>query len=208
MREDMAKIVVDKGRKKYYNTGKTKHFNSSDKEEGYSSALPSKEGMRAPHVRNYGYPNLLDNLNPLYGWIRKQVGRHWDDVYSELIGGLKNMPDIHRVHIMSHVDHFVNYKMDAHGRWADYEVKNGILVEVKKKKFVKEKKPLTEFVKDGIKYKKENGIWFSLKETKKQETAPIWKDGEIIGFRNYESIKTTKRSLSKKELKNFGVEND
>jgi hypothetical protein len=45
-----------------------------------------KEGMKYRHKRakGVGWKSFGENLNPLYGWIRKQINRPWDKAYSEL----------------------------------------------------------------------------------------------------------------------------
>lgn len=43
-----------------------------------------------------------DVLGPLEGWLRKQVGRHWDDIYSEIAA---NMPQnsMAKSHVRDHI---------------------------------------------------------------------------------------------------------
>jgi hypothetical protein len=66
--------------------------------------LPATSGMRRP----YGYwgKELNDYLSPLRRFLRKQVGRPWNKIYSEICSGLKAGHPLHD-HLRSHVRQLV-----------------------------------------------------------------------------------------------------
>jgi hypothetical protein len=75
MRPDMHKVIVERPR--FGGHGARKGRRPRDLE-----GLPAKLGMRRP----YGDKGkeLNDHLGPLRRFLRKQVGRPWDKVYSEI----------------------------------------------------------------------------------------------------------------------------
>jgi len=73
--------------------------------------LPAHEGIRRPHVHRKW---LTDLLGPLRRWLHSQVGRPWNDVYSEACAVIK--PDsIIRAHIKTHLLEFVERHTFVHG---------------------------------------------------------------------------------------------
>jgi hypothetical protein len=93
----MHKVVIERPR---WNPGpgkKGRRANLSDE------LLPKFEGIKRPHLRRKG---LTDLLGPLKRWLRSQVGRPWNDVYSEACAVIK--PDsIIRLHVKTHLLQFV-----------------------------------------------------------------------------------------------------
>jgi hypothetical protein len=102
MRSDMHKIVVER-------------------ERGGSTEKSRKWGKRLPYIpdsdyedeirfassarrRQYGWSckSLSDVLRPLKGYLRKNLGRPWDKVYSELRQGL-DVRKVTGMHIFDHV---------------------------------------------------------------------------------------------------------
>src|SRR5437879_1286370 len=97
MRSDMHKVVVERPR---WNPGPGKHGRRTNLPDEF---LLKFEGIRRPHVNRKG---LTDLLGPLKRWLRSQVGRPWDDVYSEACAVIK--PDsVVRAHIKTHLLEFV-----------------------------------------------------------------------------------------------------
>jgi hypothetical protein len=65
--------------------------------------LPKFEGIKRLHIRRKG---LTDLLGPLKRWLQSQVGRPWNDVYSEACAVIK--PDsVIRLHVKTHLLQFV-----------------------------------------------------------------------------------------------------
>src|SRR5207249_3371586 len=64
---------------------------------------PRYESMKASHTRRKWFSDLL---GPLRRWLQSQVGRVWNDVYSEACAVIK--PDsVIRAHIKTHLLQFV-----------------------------------------------------------------------------------------------------
>jgi hypothetical protein len=97
MRSDMHKVVVERPR---WNPGPGKNVRRASLPD---ELLPKFEGIKRPHTRRKSFTDLL---GPLERWLRSQVGRPWNDVYSEACAVIK--PDsVIRAHIKTHLLEFV-----------------------------------------------------------------------------------------------------
>src|SRR5438445_5372169 len=97
MRSDMHKVVVERPR---WNPGPGKNGRRANLSD---ELLPKFEGIKRPHPRRKG---LTDLLGPLKRWLQAQVGRPWNDVYSEACAVIK--PDsVIRAHVKAHLLQFV-----------------------------------------------------------------------------------------------------
>jgi hypothetical protein len=93
----MHKVVIERPR---WNPGPGKNGRRANLRD---ELLPKFEGIKRPHARRKG---LTDLLGPLKRWLRSQVGRRWNDVYSEACAVIK--PDsIIRLHVKTHLLQFV-----------------------------------------------------------------------------------------------------
>jgi hypothetical protein len=120
MRLDMHKVIVERPR-----SGRSwaKQF---PRPKVAFDDLPKCQGIRRPHRNG---KHLTDLLGPLRRWMRAQVGRPWNDAYSEACAVIK--PDsVIRAHIKSHLLEFVQrytFMRDEqvwcfHQRWSWEEV--------------------------------------------------------------------------------------
>jgi hypothetical protein len=110
MRTDLAKCTTEKERggsslpsKKYSGRVRVEETDSTyDKEFGglISSA------RRRQYGRGWDCKEFSDVLNPLKGTLRKNVGRPWDDVYSEFCQVLDNRSNS-GIHIIGHMRQYV-----------------------------------------------------------------------------------------------------
>ena len=120
MRKDFHKVVTERPRRKYIVKNRrnaTKVF-----ADPYDMAPGGKEGIRRPYRKNRF--EFSDHIQPLRRYIEKQVGRKWDDVYSEIC---KAFPagGILQDHVRSHVWDFIetvtsvgeNGEILTHGRY-------------------------------------------------------------------------------------------
>ena len=93
MRSDMHKVVVERPR---WNPGAGKRGRRANLPD---ELLPKFEGIKRPHVQRKA---LTDLLGPLKRWLHSQLGRPWDDIYSEACAVIK--PDsVVRAHIKTHL---------------------------------------------------------------------------------------------------------
>ena len=99
MREDMYKVIIERPRPgKSWGLRRTPSaaLLRQDVEE------PTRRGMRA----GYGYLSRNDLLSPLRRYLRAQVGRRWDKVYSEICATIDRRNTLQR-HLHGHLHHFV-----------------------------------------------------------------------------------------------------
>ena len=93
----MHKVIVERPR---WNSGRGKNGRRANLSD---ELLPKFEGTKRPHANRKGRTDLL---GPLKRWLQAQVGRPWDEVYSEACAVIK--PDsIVRAHIKTHLLEFV-----------------------------------------------------------------------------------------------------
>ncbi|MGY3582304.1 hypothetical protein ACVIGB_000771 [Bradyrhizobium sp. USDA 4341] len=107
MRADMAKVIVERPRRHDGCCRKGRLVDLDD--------LPSRIGMRRDRREHGGWKELNENLAPLRRFLHKQVGRRWNDVYSEIAANLRVDSTVQQ-HVRDHVEDFV----DIHGqeeRW-------------------------------------------------------------------------------------------
>jgi hypothetical protein len=101
MRDDMAKVVVERPRRKPFNIRKGRTRSLQD--------MPSHEGMRRGNALKGECKELNENLAPLRRYLEKQVGRPWNKVYSEIARHLRVDSTIQQ-HVRDHIDNFVAVK--------------------------------------------------------------------------------------------------
>jgi len=110
MREDMAKVIVERPRygSRKATTDDPKGWNKKKFGNSHPDMedLPSKESMSAGRKHGYDRKQLNEHLNPLYRYLDKQVGRPWDKVYSEICERIRLTSTVQR-HILQHVDQHV-----------------------------------------------------------------------------------------------------
>lgn len=97
MRSDMAKVIVERPR---FGGSWSKEYPAPDWD-----AQPRRESLRARWRSRKG---LNENLAPLRRYLRKQVGRPWDDVYSEICANLRVTSTVQQ-HVRDHVPDFVAF---------------------------------------------------------------------------------------------------
>jgi len=102
MRPDFDKLLTERariGHSMKYHKVRNKKNRKNDAEN-----LPAKEGMKASH-KKYGrdWKYLNENLQPLVRFLNKQVGRPWNDVYSEIRKMMGKNPNAVKGHILQHL---------------------------------------------------------------------------------------------------------
>lgn len=124
MRADMFKVIVERPRRGvgYFRTlpndyRAAKHFKLDDELD----VVDEFWGTQPMRNRKIGWERkeLNENLNPLYRFLKKQVGRPWNEVYSEISENLDTGSTV-KQHVRDHLKDFVALKtyVDADGdRW-------------------------------------------------------------------------------------------
>lgn len=118
MREDMAKVLIERPRYGYYlpnydvlrdrRRGRTPELEVLER-------LPLRAGMK-PRGQAW-VKELSDNLRPLEGYLRSQVGRPWAKVYSELRARLNPRSAV-QFHVVEHLFQMVERDVRIEGRAA------------------------------------------------------------------------------------------
>ena len=100
----MHKVVIERPR---WNPGSGKNNRRANLPD---ELLPKFEGIKRPHTNRKG---LTDLLGPLRRWLQSQVGRPWNDVYSEACAVIK--PDsVIRAHVKTHLLQYVERNTFMH----------------------------------------------------------------------------------------------
>jgi hypothetical protein len=98
VREDMAKVIVERPRVKAFKTRKGRCRDLDD--------MPAREGMRRGHALRGDRKQLNENLAPLRRYLASQVGRPWSKVYSEISAHLR-VDNAVQQHVRDHLTDFV-----------------------------------------------------------------------------------------------------
>lgn len=228
MRKDMHKIVIDTYRVNGYFDGNKKHgkrVNADYDEDGLYGRISSSRR------RQYSYDckDLGDRISPLRKYLRSCVGRHWDDVYSELKKGLPR--GLHGEHIWSHVQWEIDihcfegqdgkihrmghrnfgYNSEVDGLFVHPKTRRVCWAEPKNTESRRRRKAKARNDKaieagevpvtiDGKSYCKYDGIWYLVwRETEERYVPGLDKTVEIKTYH--------KRQISRKELKATGLTN-
>lgn len=96
MRSDMHKVIVERPR--VWGSNRERKWSHLSLED-----LPSRESIRSPYLDRKCFG---ENLAPLRRWLRSQVGRPWNNVYSEACAVIKPDSTIKnhiKVHLMDMV---------------------------------------------------------------------------------------------------------
>ena len=188
MRPDMKKVVVERPRwgsrqsnRKF--SARLKYISGHDYDE-----QPKKVYGFESHVidrgSKYFEKEFTDVLSPLRRFLRKNVGRPWDKVYSELCRGLDRRK-VTGLHIFRHVDDFVEkhccfvdgvpYSLRYFGgfpvRWFYVHPRTGLLCEAPEGPGARKRKRAAALgedvaflrLSDEAGYRKHQDIWYRVK---------------------------------------------
>lgn len=97
MRADMHKVIVERPRVGGHGVRHGRRPRDLDD-------LASKQGMRRPYASEG--KDFSDHLKPLERYLRKQVGRPWNKVYSEICEQFGSDSVLHR-HLRRHIFDYV-----------------------------------------------------------------------------------------------------
>jgi hypothetical protein len=103
MRADMAKVIVERPRKKGCAWHKPKGYQRRLRRYG-EDGPPAREGIKACWQGRTKYLN--EHLGPLRRYLDKQVGRPWDKVFSEICAHIDRNSAV-QDHVRDHVEDYV-----------------------------------------------------------------------------------------------------
>ncbi len=99
MRADMFKVIVERPRWGASHASPVKL--KKDRDPRTFIGLKRHAKLQAPYTKS-----LNENLAPLRRFIQKRIGRHWDDVFSEICAGLDTGSTV-KMHVRQHLGDFV-----------------------------------------------------------------------------------------------------
>jgi hypothetical protein len=112
MRSDLNKLLCERerfnSRDHFTNYRGMKTFDDSLDEDGGANTS-MKESMKRRYTACWSQKELNENLNPLWGAVRKAVGRPWNKFYSELCENFDKRSVINQ-HILQHLFNKVETK--------------------------------------------------------------------------------------------------
>ena len=102
MRDDIAKKLCERPR--YGGGGKynLKAARRAGKNPNNWNDLPKKESMRRVNIKNWNAKYLNEYFPPLLGFLKKNVGRPWNKVFSEICQNLNPSSTVHK-HVFDHL---------------------------------------------------------------------------------------------------------
>jgi hypothetical protein len=177
MRKDMKKVLISRSRVGGINQSKRRKIDINqiddfdDFDDGYPQRISAKKdtvGLRGDEKEQ------TDLMGPLRRYLRKQVGRPWNDVWSEIC---ENNKDYMGEHLKLHVEWEVitdcwldeNGELTGERGWLFYRPRlyvhptTGIL-SFSQGKTYKSKKPEVRIVEmDGMEYYLHEDIWYRVK---------------------------------------------
>ena len=107
MRSDLNKQLCERERqghdRKYRDVRRLRVFDIKDPD---GTPVGGKESMKTRHNIGWNRKSFNENLNPLWGAVRKAVGRPWNKFYSELCENFDKRSVINQ-HILDHLFQYV-----------------------------------------------------------------------------------------------------
>jgi hypothetical protein len=175
MRSDMAKVIVERprhGPRQKYRKGYRKLWQKLTPED-----WPHHESIYAKGRSKF----FNEHLGPLRRYLRKQVGRPWNKVFSEICQNLR-VDSAVQSHVRDHLEDFVETRVIEidgvlcsgkwpvgnplrRGFWKEFYVcpRTGLLRAIRSRKFVKQKPPVERIkVDESSEYRLMNGIWYEV----------------------------------------------
>lgn len=215
MRADMKDVIIDTGRRGSYDREIKVQIKGKNIDE--LEALPEQQGMRRRYD-GWG-PEFADRISPLIKFLRANVGRLWDKVFSEICehADARSLRGKHlREHVEFEVDTWSERLAKANQRWPRwrrfYVDAEGILREDDDYRRWR-RKPQYDPDKCQIGdrfFERVNGCWFEVWYTKEQTPKQRWdwvKQTNIVEY-YWIDVVSKKRQLGKKDLKTLGLSND
>lgn len=124
MRADMAKVIVERPRKKGCAWNKPKGYQRLLHRLGEDGSL-RREGIKRRWKSQTKYLN--EHLGPLRRYLDSQVGRPWDKIFSEICAHINRNSAV-QDHVRDHVEDYVAIHVllidgvpcNGEGRWGNY----------------------------------------------------------------------------------------
>lgn len=207
MRDDIAKKLCERPRFGGGGKYQLRSDRRKAKNERHWDSLPKKESMKRPNIKGWNGKYLSEYFPPLLGFLRKNVGRPWDKVFSEICEHLSPSSTVQK-HVFDHLlgdfvvtnPHFVG-KIPYHPEYRTSEVhwfyvdhagllKNNNSDKAKARRNRDRKRTRNQDkrkrINDHEEYRKINGAWFH-----------VWYDHLRVGERGYDVIQKKEFQVSR-----------
>ncbi len=106
MRSDISRVII--GRPRTHSECRDEGRKGRHREDRLATDAASKESMSANRFNRDKSPT--DVLAPLVGYLRKNVGKHWDKVHKDISSHLK-VTSMAQSHVLDHLDSMVVKKV-------------------------------------------------------------------------------------------------
>jgi hypothetical protein len=175
--------------------------------------LPDKERMSERRTRGQG-----DRLAPLHRYLDRQVGRPWNDVWSEICAHADRR-SLRGFHLRNgHVQHEVDPRdmRDVGRGWYGYYIDDRrLLRKYARRKRRQPKADTTRLPINSISsYEKHAGCWFYVERGSVEKIVRAWRetteDEQMawrVETRRLDDVVVTKRQLGRRELRRLGLRN-
>jgi len=212
MRKDMKDLIVDTSRHKY---GEKIKSSVSGMDLEQMESLPTKAGIRRNHT-DYGF-SFGDRLTPLWEFLKKNVGRPWNEVYSEICQ-CADSRSIRGYHLREHVQDYVTgsggqeHLSRYYSRSGPFYVDDDGLLCFQDYRRYRYRKPSPDpdncKVGDRL-FERINGCWFEVWYEKEDKSRKVWswyQQRQVVEYYSDE-VKVRQRQLSKRELRDLDLSN-
>jgi hypothetical protein len=114
MRHDMSKVIVERPRRRgktgaHHPYRRAKQFNLIVDEDGqlevadqFTTGQSGRNPIKPGKILGWDCKELNENLSPLFRYLDRQVGRRWDDVYSDICEHINTNSTVQQ-HILLHL---------------------------------------------------------------------------------------------------------
>jgi hypothetical protein len=172
MREDMQKVIVERPR----HGGRRLIYKPRRRGEDWEN-FPLREGLRRQWK---DHKELSDNLNPLWRYLDKHVGRPWDSVWSEICQTLdfRGVLGFHvkthiDQHVMRHVRMIAGVAYERRVYWTEWLAVDGLFVNPTSGLLCRQRRPQwrrpgnpfeadRKILPDGRQLHRHNGQWYEV----------------------------------------------
>jgi hypothetical protein len=130
-RRNLSRTAIEGGRSKYPRNEEAEYTRQERRQINMDLARAKVDHDAADEVftkvRKAAYKEFDDKLSPVYRWIEAQVGRPWNDVFSEITKKFSTRSLAGR-HIVGHVNSYIRMEWHDHTHYANFIVgEDGIL---------------------------------------------------------------------------------
>lgn len=119
MRDDMFKVIVERPRWGAGHAASPK-LKRTPQTDARHIGLKRHAGIDAPYTKS-----LNENLAPLVRYLRRQRGRRWDAVFSEICAKLDTGSTV-KMHVREHLEDFVLTRISI-GRYGEWMFEGHVL---------------------------------------------------------------------------------